>query len=175
MKLKTTPSVIIRVLLWIFILIGGVYFGFHYDFIYFKDTIKNPIFHMLTFLIGIFLMKLSFHAAKVGGRELKKHGRVGDIPRLETNKLVTSGIFSCFRHPMLFGLSFIPLALALIVGSPTFILFIAPLEMVFILIMVLVFEEMECHKKFGKDYEVYKNSTPIFSKDKECYKRLFGL
>ena len=173
MKIKTTPSVVIRVLLWIFILVGGVYFGFYYDFIYFQDIVKNPIFHLVTFLIGIFLMKLSFHAAKVGGRELKKYGREGDIPRLETNKLVTSGIFSCFRHPMLFGLSFIPLALALIVGSPTFILFIAPSEMIFILIMVLVFEEMECYKKFGKDYKTYKKDIPIFSKKWECYKKLF--
>ena len=173
MKLKTTPSVVIRVLLWVFILVGGVWIGLYYDFVYFKKIVTNPIFHLFTFLIGAFLMKLSFHAAKVGGRELKKFGRKGDIPRLETNRLVTSGIFSCFRHPMLFGLSFIPLALALIVGSPTFILFIAPLEMIFILIMVLVFEEMECYKKFGKDYEIYKKSTPIFSKDKECYKKLF--
>ncbi len=173
MKIKTTPSVVIRVLLWIFILAGGVYFGFYFDFIYFKKIVINPIFHLFTFLIGAFLMKLSFHAAKVGGRELKKYGREGDIPRLETNKLVTSGIFSCFRHPMLFGLSFIPLALALMVGSPTFILFISPLEMVFILIMVLIFEEMECYKKFGKDYDLYKKNTPIFSKDIKCYKKLF--
>ena len=173
MKLKTTPSVVIRVLLWVFILVGGVWIGLYYDFVYFKKIVTNPIFHLFTFFMGTFLMKLSFHAAKVGGRELKKYGREGDIPRLETNRLVTSGIFSCFRHPMLFGLSFIPLALALIVGSPTFILFIAPLEMIFILIMVLVFEEMECYKKFGKDYEIYKKSTPIFSKDKECYKKLF--
>lgn len=173
MKIKTTPSVVIRILLWIFILIGGIYFGFYFDGIYFKEWVKNPIFHIFSFIIGFFLMKLSFHAAKVGGRELKKHGREGDIPRLETNKLVTSGIFSCFRHPMLFGLSFIPLALALMVGSVTFILFIAPLEMVFILIMVLIFEEMECYKKFGKDYEVYKRKTPIFSKDWSCYKKLF--
>ena len=173
MKIKTTPSVVTRVMLWILILVGGVYLGFHYDFIYFSALVKNPFFHLATFIIGIFLMKLSFHAAKVGGRELKKYGREGDIPRLETNKLVTSGIFSCFRHPMLFGLSFIPLSLALIVGSPTFILFIAPLEMVFILIMVLVFEEMECYKKFGDDYEIYKKKTPIFSKDIKCYKILF--
>jgi len=173
MKIKTTPSVVIRVVLWILILAGGVYLGFHYDFIYFPALVKNPFFHLATFIIGFFLMKLSFHAAKVGGRELKKYGREGDIPRLETNKLVTSGIFSCFRHPMLFGLSFIPLSLALIVGSPTFILFIASLEMIFILIMVLVFEEMECYKKFGNDYKSYKNSTPLFSKNPECYRKLF--
>ncbi len=173
MKIKTTPSVIIRVLLWIIILIGGVYFGIKYDLIYFKSYFLNPFFHIISFLVGFILMKLSFHAAAIGGRELKKYGKEGDIPRLETNKLVTSGIFKCFRHPMLFGLSFIPLALALTIGSPTFILFIAPLEMIFILIMVLIFEEMECYKKFGKDYEIYKKKTPIFSKTLNCYKKLF--
>jgi len=152
MKIKTTPSVIIRILLWIIILIGGVYYGIKYDLIYFKSYFLNPFFHIISFLIGFILMKLSFHAAAVGGRELKKYGKEGDIPRLETNKLVTSGIFKCFRHPMLFGLSFIPLALAL---------------------MVLVFEEMECYKKFGKDYETYKKKTPIFSKKLNCYKKLF--
>jgi len=173
MKIKTTPSVVTRILLWIFILIGGIYFGFYMDSIYFKKWITNPIFHIISFIIGFFLMKLSFHAAKVGGRELKRYGREGDIPRLETNKLVTGGIFACFRHPMLFGLSFIPLSLALVVGSVTFIFFIAPLEMIFILIMVLIFEEMECHKKFGKDYEIYRRTTPIFPKDWGCYKKLF--
>ncbi len=173
MGLKTTPSVVIRVMLWIFILIGGIYFGIKFDLIYFRNIFFNIIFHVITFIVGIVLMRLSFHAAKTGGRELKKRGRVGNIPRLETNKLVTTGIFECFRHPMLFGLSFIPLSLALIIGSPTFIIFIAPSEMIFILIMVLIFEEAEAYKKFGEDYIKYKNSTPIFSKKIECYKKLF--
>ncbi len=173
MKIKTTPSVVIRVLLWIFILVGGVYFGIKCDLIYFGDLFGSITFHIFSFAIGLFMMKLSFNAAKVGGRELKKYGRDGDIPRLETNKLVTTGIFECFRHPMLFGLSFIPLSLALMIGSPTFILFISPLEMIFILVMVLVFEEREAYKKFGKEYIKYKDKTPIFSKDIECYKRLF--
>jgi len=173
MKIKTTPSVVIRIFLWVIMLVGGIYYGIKYDIIYFPHLIADPFFHIFTFIIGFFLMKLSFNAAKVGGKELKKYGREGDIPRLETNKLVTTGIYSCFRHPMLFGLSFIPLSLALLVGSPSFILFIAPFEMIFILIMVLVFEEMECHKKFGKDYEEYKRKTPIFSKELSCYKRLF--
>ncbi len=173
MQIKTTPSVVVRILLWIFILIGGVCFGIKYDFKYFNQTFHSFVFHTISFCLGFFMMKLSFNAAKVGGRELKKYGKEGDIPRLETNKLVTTGIFKCFRHPMLFGLSFIPLSLAFMIGSPTFILFIAPLEMVFILIMVLVFEEREAYGKFGEEYTKYKNKTPILSKDIECYKRLF--
>ncbi len=172
-KIKTTPSVVIRVLLWIVILIGGIYYGIKYDLIYFRELFFSLKFHIFSFIIGFILLKLSFNAAKVGGRELKKHGREGDIPRLETNKLVTSGPFACFRHPMLFGLSFIPLSLALLIGSPTFILIISPLEMLFILVMVLVFEEAEAYKKFGEDYIKYKKSTPIFSKDLGCYKKLF--
>ena len=164
---------VIRVLLWLIILLGGVVIGIKFDLIYFKSTFFSPIFHIVTFIVGVLLLKISFNAAKVGGRELKKMGREGDIPRLETNKLVTTGIFHCFRHPMLFGLSFIPLSLALLIGSPSFILFVAPLEMIFILIMVLIFEEAEAYKKFGEDYKRYKNSTPIFPKKPECYRWLF--
>jgi len=173
LKLKTTPSVVIRVLLWVIILVGGVIIGLKFDLIYFKKLLFSPLFHIITFIVGFFFMELSFNAAKVGGRELKKMGREGDIPRLETNRLVTTGIFKCFRHPMLFGLSFIPLSLALLIGSPTFILFIAPLEMIFILIMVLIFEEAEAYKKFGEDYLDYKKKTPIFPKKPECYRWLF--
>ncbi len=173
MKIETTPSVVIRVLLWVIILVGGVVIGIRLDLVYFKKLLFSPFFHIVTFTVGFFLMKLSFNAAKVGGRELKRMGREGSIPRLETNRLVTTGIFKCFRHPMLFGLSFIPLSLALLIGSPTFILFIAPLEMLFILIMVLIFEEAEAYKKFGEDYLDYKKNTPIFSKKPECYRWLF--
>jgi protein-S-isoprenylcysteine O-methyltransferase Ste14 len=43
------------------------------------------------------------------------------------------------RHPMLFGLTLLPLGWALLLGSPTFITLIAPLEMLFIIFMVIVF------------------------------------
>jgi len=38
------------------------------------------------------------------------HGRVvkAIFPRLETNKLVSTGVYDCMRHPMHFGLLFFP-------------------------------------------------------------------
>lgn len=124
-------------------------------------------------MIGIIIGKLAFQAAAVGGKELARHGRVGDIPRLETNRLVTSGIYSCTRHPMLFGLMLLPLSFALILGLPTFIFFIAPLEALTILLLVLTLEEKEAYKKFGKAYEEYKKEVPAFPQSMECLKRLF--
>ncbi len=173
MKIKTTPSVVIRILIWIIMIFGGLALSIYNDLKEFKSLFFNIYFHLFTFVIGIYLMKLSFHAATVGGKELKRKGREGDLPRLETNKLVTTGIYECTRHPMLFGLTLLPLSFALIIGSPTFIMIIAPLEMIFIIFMVLTLEEAECRKKFGKDYEEYKKKTPIFPKTKECFKKLF--
>jgi protein-S-isoprenylcysteine O-methyltransferase Ste14 len=78
------------------------------------------------------------------------------------------------RHPMLFGLTLLPLGWALLVGSPTFILIIAPAEMLFIVVMVMIFEEREAEKKFGEFYRRYRRSVPMVSFRAECLKKLFA-
>ena len=74
---------------------------------------------------------------------------------------------------MLFGLTLLPLGWALLLGSPTFIAIIAPLEMLFIIIMVIIFEEMEVKRKFGKAYEEYRKEVPMVSFRIVCLKWLF--
>jgi len=171
MKIKTSVSVVVRILLWIVLLLGGAILGIAKD-------LHNPLwhsytFHIISFILGYFILVYAFRSAANGGRELKK-GRIGDIPRLETNHLVTTGIYSCMRHPMLFGLTLLPLGVALITGSFTFIFIIAPLEMLFIIFMVIVFEEWEVRKKFGLDYILYAEKTPMVSFKPQCLKKLFG-
>ncbi len=170
MKIKTSVSVVVRILLWIFLLVGGAIYGIMRDI----DTPlwHNYIFHLITLVAGYFVLVFAFRAAANGGRELKK-GRVGDIPRLETNHLVTTGIYSCMRHPMLFGLTLLPLGVALIIGSFTFISIIAPIEMLFVVFMVIVFEELEVKRKFGKEYEKYSQNVPMVSFDFKCLRKLF--
>ena len=170
MKIKTSLSVVIRILLWLTMLIGGAYYSISKDInnYYFN----NIYFHIFTAIFGITLIILAFRASANGGKELTK-GRIGDIPRLETNRLVTTGIYKCMRHPMLFGLTLLPMGWALLIGSPTFIKIVAPLEMLFIIVMVLIFEEMEVNKKFGKAYKEYKEDTPMVSFEKKCLKKLF--
>jgi protein-S-isoprenylcysteine O-methyltransferase Ste14 len=171
--MKTTASVVIRIIIWIILILGGIALSLYFDLKYFRNLFFNPFFHLITLLLGYIVIKLSFHAAAVGGKELKRKGRVGDIPRLETNKLVTSGIYECTRHPMLFGLMLLPLGIALFLGLPSFIFFIAPLEAFFIFIMVITLEEREAYIKFGEEYLKYKEKTPLFPKTKECFKKLF--
>ena len=169
-KIKISLSVIVRIFLWLVMLIGGMVYALWEDK---KSILFHDVwFHIFTGLLGVFVLILAFRAAANGGRELTK-GRVGDIPRLETNTLVTTGLYSCMRHPMLFGLTLLPMGWALLLGSPTFIVWIAPLEMLFIIVMVIVFEEMEVRRKFGAAYESYKQKVPMVSFRWACLKKLF--
>jgi len=162
--------VVIRIVLWLLMLIGGAVYALVKDWS--TPLFGSVVFHLATALLGFVVLLFAFRAAANGGRELTK-GRVGDIPRLETNRLVTTGIFSCMRHPMLFGLTLLPLGWGLLLGSPTFIMQVAPLEMVFILVMVTLFEEKEVERKFGKAYEKYREEVPMVSFRRKCLKTLF--
>jgi protein-S-isoprenylcysteine O-methyltransferase Ste14 len=174
MAVKTTPSVVIRLLLWVLLLAGGTGVGIWLDLRWFRELFFSPLWHLLTLPVGLVLMKLAFHAAAAGGRELARQGKSSaDVPRLETDRLVTSGIYAHMRHPMLFGLTLVPLALAFIVGSPAYITLVAPVEMLFIVIMVLTFEERECRKKFGTEYDAYARRVPPVCFTPECLKMLF--
>lgn len=171
MKFNTSISVVIRIVLWLVMLLGGALYSIMKDW----DTplFGNLLFHGISAVFGILVLSLAFRAAANGGRELAG-GRIGDIPRLETNRLVTSGLYGCMRHPMLFGLTLLPLGWALLLGSPTFIVLIAPLEMLFIILMVIIFEEMEVSRKFGEAYDVYCQKVPMVSFNFKCLKMLFS-
>ena len=174
MKISTSPSVVIRIAIWIFLLTGGAIFSIYMDLKYFPELFASPGFHAFSMASGLVIGRLAFRAAAAGGRELAAKGRKGDIPRLETNSLVTSGVYGCTRHPMLFGLMLLPLGTALIVGSPVFIFYVAPAEILFILIMILTLEEKEAIKKFGDAYRKYRRHTPLIPVTAECWKMLFG-
>ncbi len=156
-------------------LLGGSAASIYFDLLYFRNLFLNPLYHILTLPFGIFLMSMAFRAAAAGGKELAKAGRVKPAtPRLETDSLVTTGIYAHMRHPMLFGLTLVPMALALIIGSPTFILILAPLEMIFIIVMVLTLEERECRSKFGSSYDEYAKKVPAVCFRKRCLSELFS-
>ncbi|WP_457606699.1 methyltransferase family protein [Nitratifractor sp.] len=174
MRISTTPSVVIRILLWLLLLGGGAWLSISVDLRAFPRLFASPLFHLITLPLGLYLGRLAFRAAAAGGRELAAHGREGDLPRLETNRLVTTGIYRCTRHPMLFGLTLLPLSLAFLLGSPTFILFVAPAEALFILLMILTLEEREAIGKFGDAYRRYRREVPLIPKSAECWKALFG-
>ena len=173
MKINTSASVVVRIVLWLGLIFGGIAFSIYRDMQNSTSLFYNLFFHIVSFIFGLLLLRFAFRAAAKGGKALAKEGRDRDLPRLETNRLVTSGIYAKMRHPMLFGLLLIPLSVAFLLGSVTFITLVAPLEMLFIALMVLIFEEMECKKKFGTAYEAYSKSVPMVCVSSDCLRELF--
>jgi protein-S-isoprenylcysteine O-methyltransferase Ste14 len=159
-------------LIWVLMLIGGGALGIWLDWRWFHALLVNPVFHLVTLVIGVLLLRLVMRASRHTGRLLARMGREGDIPRMETNKLVTTGVYGCMRHPMHFGLLFFPWSVALILGSPSFILFIAPLEMLFMVVMIKLLEEPEAIRKFGDTYREYQKQVPMFNLRPACWRQL---
>ncbi len=170
--MKPDKSNIIRIILWLVMLIGGAVLGIYFDKIYFSELFHSLIFHAISFAFGYILLRMVLKTARNTGKYLAKMGREGNIPRLQTNRLVTDGLYGCMRHPMHFGLMFFLPAFALLIGSPVFILVIAPAEMLLMILMIKLFEEKEAEKKFGQAYLDYKKRVPFFSIKKECLKML---
>ncbi len=163
---------ILRIIIWLFFLIGGAVISIHFDKIYFYTWFNSLIFHLISFVIGYLLLKMVLKGARNTGRFLADNGRKGNIPRLQTNVLVTDGLYSKMRHPMHQALIFFPLSFALLVGSPVFIFIIAPMEMLLMLIMIKLWEEPEAIKKFGDDYKQYMKKVPFFCFRSDCLEEL---
>jgi protein-S-isoprenylcysteine O-methyltransferase Ste14 len=72
------------------------------------------------------------------------------------------------------GLLFFPWSVALILGSPTFILVIAPLEMLFMLVLIKFVEEPEAIRKFGDAYRDYQKQVPMFNLHPTCWRQLLS-
>ncbi len=171
---KISYDNIFRIIIWFIFLIGGAIVSIHFDKIYFYDWFNSTKFHVVSLILGYLLLKLVLKASRNTGRYLAIMGRKGVLPRLETNRLVTTEIYACMRHPMHLGLLFFPLAFALLLGSPTFILIIAPIEMVLIILMIKWYEEPRAIKKFGVAYENYKKTVPFFNFKTNCIKKLLS-
>ncbi len=163
---------IFRLVMWFVLIVGGIVGGFLIDPILFPGAHAHWGFHILSFLLGSGLLKLVLTISRNTGRTLARLGRRGDIPRMETNVLVTDGLYALMRHPMHLGLLFFPLSIALIVGSPSFILIIAPIEMLLMVVMIKTLEEPEAIAKFGDAYREYRENVPMFCVRIACIRAL---
>jgi protein-S-isoprenylcysteine O-methyltransferase Ste14 len=167
-----TVSVIARLALWFFLLFGGAAVGLWLDTRCFPRLVVSPLFHLLALVPGVAILWLVVRVSRITGRWLARHGREGELPRLETNRLVTTGPYACMRHPMHLGLLFFPMALALLLGSPSFVFMVAPAEMLLMVLLIRLLEEPEARRKFGDAYDAYRQRVPMFSIRPDCLRRL---
>ncbi len=168
-----SKSVIFRIVVWVLFLAGGWILSLWLDKIIFNGYEFPRVVNFIFFVIGFALLRAVFIVSKNTGRTLAKYGRKGDLPRMETNVLVTQGVYSLMRHPMHLGLLFFPLAVAFISASISFILIVAPAEMLLMIIMIFLIEEREAIAKFGDAYLEYKKRVPFFCIKFSCVKELF--
>ena len=163
----------LRIIIWIIMIFGGSILGYYFDYLIFENVHQNISFHIVSLLVGIFLLFLVMKISKNTGRTLAKYGRKGKLKRMQTNVLAKQGIYKYMRHPMHLGLFLFPLGIAFLIGSPSFILIIAPIEIIFMLIMIKLVEEPGAIKKFGDGYLNYKKQVPWFCFKTKCLKELF--
>ncbi len=164
----------LRMLIWVLMLIGGGTLSIWLDLRWFPTLFAHLVYHTVTLVIGVLLLRLVMRASRHTGRLLAQLGREGELPRMETNRLVTTGVYGCMRHPMHFGLLFFPWAVALILGSPTFLLVIAPMEMLFMVVMIKFIEEPEAIRKFGDTYREYQKQVPMFNLNPDCWLQILN-
>jgi len=74
---------------------------------------------------------------------------------------------------MHFALLLAPPALAFLLGSLSFLLICAPLEMLLIVVLVKFIEEPGARQKFGDAYRDYQRRVPFFSLRRSCLAALF--
>ncbi len=162
-----------RFAFWAALLLGGAALALALDLRLFPSLLLNPLWHLASLLAGLGLLTLVRRAAAVTGRTLARHGRQGNLPRFETNRLVRKGPYACMRHPMHLALSFLPLAFGLILGSPSFVLLVWPLEVLLLWLFIRRVEEPEALRKFGEAYRRYMREVPAFNLRPDCLRRLF--
>ncbi len=114
---------------------------------------------------GILIWAFAIHI--VAGKSLKKFGHTPGHKSIWPNQMVTTGIYSCMRHPQHLGLAMIPLGIALISGSASAVLS-AGWAILAALFFVIVIEEPECMKKFSEEYFQYMQETPPFCLHPKC-------
>jgi len=72
------------------------------------------------------------------------------------------------------GLLMFPLSIAFLIGSPSFIIIIAPAEIVLMIFIIKFVEEHEAIRKFGDQYLLLKKQVPWFCFRLECLKELLN-
>ena len=88
--------------------------------------------------------------------------RGSPVPFNPPKKLVTTGLYSRIRNPMLLGWFIMLFALGILLNSISLILIFTPIFILLNILYIKTIEEKEMEKKFSEEYLKYKKSVPMF-------------
>jgi len=84
------------------------------------------------------------------------------VPYNPPKELVTTGLNSWIRNPMLLGWFIMLFGLGILLNSFSLIFVFTPLFIILNILYIKTIEEKEMEKKFSKEYLKYKESVPMF-------------
>jgi len=116
---------------------------------------------------GIIILVWAFTIHIIAGKTLKRLGHSREHAGIWPDRLVTSGIYLCMRHPQQLAFVLIPIGVALILTSPTAMIS-SGWGVLAAFLFVLMIEEPECLRKYGTTYYEYMGKTPAFSLKPGC-------
>jgi len=88
--------------------------------------------------------------------------RGSPVPLNPPKELVTTGLYSRIRNPMLVGWFILLFGLGILLNSISLIFIFTPLFILLNVLYIKTVEEKEMEKKFGQQYLKYKESVPMF-------------
>ena len=88
--------------------------------------------------------------------------RGSPVPLNPPKKLVTTGLYSRVRNPMLLGWFILLFGLGILLNSISLLFIFFPLFILLNVLYLKTIEEKEMEKKFGRQYLKYKESVPMF-------------
>jgi protein-S-isoprenylcysteine O-methyltransferase Ste14 len=90
-----------------------------------------------------------------------------------SSRLVTSGLYSYTKNPMVLGYSLLPFGMGIIFQSPGMAIVVPLIVIALNLLIIKIREEPNLTARFGSDYIEYKMRTPfIFPRVREVYRWL---
>jgi protein-S-isoprenylcysteine O-methyltransferase Ste14 len=95
-----------------------------------------------------------------GGKFIKAHGT--PVPFNPPPTLVTGGLYSYVRNPMIAGNIFLLFGLGILVNSISVAFIFTPIFVLLHAMNLKFIEEPELERRFGDEYMDYKKRTPMF-------------
>ena len=155
-----------RLIMWLVLTTISVVVGIVLDI-----ALKTEAFPLLVRFVGLIGMIVAHFPLKRTGRLLKLLGEQKEWGC--TNRLITTDIYQCVRHPHHLGVGIFMTSLGLLIGHVWSFLIIAITQWIWVISFLLLVEEKELTEKFGEQYKVYRQQVPMLFPKLNCVFRVF--
>ncbi len=136
--------------------------------IIFPEILKSSIFRSISVAIGIIFIVYGIVLNAVAGKTLKRFAHFDVKSGInKPDKMIDIGIFSCMRHPAMFGSIFFSVGLAFLSGKIMAILWSGWVSFI-ALYFIMAVEEKETLDSFGDEYCAFLRRTKPFSFSISC-------